>query len=187
MKPSKEEALEAIKTILRYIGENPEREGLKSTPERVIKSFKEIYSGYEISPKEVLNTVFFDKANFQDFVLLKKISFHSLCEHHMLPFHGFVDIAYIPNKSIVGISKLARIVEVFSKRLQIQEKMTAEIAESIQETLDPLGVAVRISSTHMCMTMRGVKNHTSEMETIHFTGVFKEKKEFREEFLSQVR
>jgi GTP cyclohydrolase IA len=187
MKPTKEEALEAVRTLIKYIDDNPDREGLAETPQRVIKSFEEIFSGYTIDPCSVLDSVFFEKSNFHDFVFLKTIKFKSMCEHHMLPIIGTADIAYIPNNSIVGISKLARVVEVLSRRLQIQERMTADIAETIQKKLNPLGVAVKISSLHHCMSMRGVNQDGSLMETMHFTGVFLTNQKHRQEFFSLLK
>lgn len=186
-KPSKEEAKEAVRTLLKFIGENPSREGLLKTPERVINSYTEIFSGYEKDIAEILNTKFYDTCNFQDFILLKDIKFTSFCEHHMLPFIGTVDIAYIPDNCILGISKLARIVNVFAKRLQIQEKMTVQIAESLQDHLKPLGAAVKISALHSCMTMRGVMqdgNNNITMSTMHYTGIFAEQQKYRHEFLN---
>lgn len=185
-KPTKEQAMEAVKTLLQYIGENPEREGLASTPKRVIKSYEELFAGYTKNPEEILSTRFLETANFQDLVLLRSISFNSMCEHHMLPITGKVDIAYVPDNSVVGISKLARIVDVFARRLQIQEKMTAEIAETIQSQLKPLGVAVKISALHHCMSMRGVNKENSIMETMHYTGVFTKNENYRMDFLSLV-
>lgn len=191
-KPSKEEAKEAVRTLLKFIGEDPNREGLLKTPDRVINSYMEIFSGYEKNVAEILDTKFYDTCNFQDFILLKDIKFTSFCEHHMLPFIGTVDIAYIPDNCIVGISKLARIVNAFAKRLQIQEKMTVQIAESVQENLKPLGVAVKISALHSCMTMRGVKQDSMmqdsdiniTMNTMHYTGIFAEQQKYRHEFLN---
>ncbi|XVN41467.1 MAG: GTP cyclohydrolase I FolE [Rickettsia endosymbiont of Argas persicus] len=183
-KPTKEEAKEAVKTLLRFIGEDPDREGLLKTPDRVINSYGELFSGYEKDITEILDTKFYDTCNFQDFILLKDIKFTSFCEHHMLPFIGTVDIAYIPDNCIVGISKLARIVNAFSKRLQIQEKMTVQIAESVQENLKPLGVAVKISALHSCMSMRGVMQENSVMNTMHYTGIFAEQQKYRHEFLN---
>ncbi|MES2214457.1 MAG: GTP cyclohydrolase I FolE [Pseudomonadota bacterium] len=186
-KPSKHDAEDAIKTLLRYIGENPEREGLKLTPERVIRSYDELFRGYKENVSEVLSNAFFDVGNFQDFVLLKNIKFHSTCEHHMLPIIGAVDIAYIPKDHIIGISKLARVVSIFARRMQVQEKMTVQIAEALQEHLSPLGVATKVSATHCCMTMRGVMQDASIMETTHYTGVFSEDHKYRQEFLDSVR
>lgn len=186
-KPSRHEAITAIKTILSYIGENPDREGLLKTPERVIKSYEELFAGYNQSVEEVLEAKFFDTCNFQDFVVLRDIAFHSFCEHHLLPMSGAVDIAYVPNGCVVGVSKLARIVEIFARRLQIQEKMTVQIAEALQEHLQPLGVAVKISAAHSCMSMRGVKQDHSVMDTMHYTGIFVTEVKYRQDFLNLIR
>ncbi len=184
---SEDQAKDAVRTLLRFIGENPEREGLKQTPSRVIKSFKELYSGYSQNSEEVLSKTFEDVMDYNEFVLLKDISFTSTCEHHMLPFVGKVHVAYIPNKKVVGISKLARVVEVFAKRLQIQEKLTVQIAEAIHKSLDAKGVAVIMEAKHFCMSMRGVKNADSSMVTSHYTGVFDEKDKVQQKFISSVR
>jgi GTP cyclohydrolase I len=186
LRPSKEEAKNAIKILLRFIGENPEREGLLKTPQRIIDSYEEMFGGYEQNIAKILETKFYDTANFQDYVLLRDIHFQSFCEHHILPIIGTVDIAYIPRSSIVGISKLARIVEVFARRLQIQEKMTVEIAETLQQYLNPLGVAVRISASHSCMTMRGVLQKNTIMDTMHYTGLFTDNGKYRQEFLNLI-
>lgn len=183
-KPSKDEAIKAVKTLIEYIDDNPEREGLLGTPERVVNSFSELYSGYSTNPESVLNSIFFEKSSFHDIVLLKDIKFKSICEHHMLPIIGKADIAYIPDNSIVGISKLSRVVEVYARRLQIQESMTANIAETIQSKLKPLGVAVRISSAHHCMSLRGVMQDNANMVTMHFTGQFLKDQKHRQEFFS---
>jgi GTP cyclohydrolase I len=185
-RPSKEEAKEAVRTLLKFIGEDPSREGLLKTPKRVVESYEEMFGGYNQDIAEILETKFYDTCNFQDFVLLKNIHFKSFCEHHLLPIVGKVDIAYVPNGAIVGISKLARIVDVFAKRLQIQEKMTVQIAESLQEHLNPLGVAVKISASHSCMTLRGVLKENSVMDTMHYTGVFADQPKYRQEFLNLV-
>ncbi len=186
VKPSQEEAIKAIRTIFEFIGEDPDREGLLKTPTRVMESYKEIFSGYKIDPALVLQTIFFEKANFHDLIVLKDIKFKSMCEHHMLPIIGHVDIAYIPRDSIVGISKLARVVEIFARRLQIQERMTSEIADAIQSQLNPLGVAIKVSGLHHCMAMRGV-NQESIMETVHFTGEFITNLKYRQEFLLLIK
>jgi GTP cyclohydrolase I len=183
-KPTKEQAKEAVKTLLRFIGENPDREGLLKTPDRVIKSYQEMFSGYDKDVKEILSTKFHNSCNFQDFILLKDINFNSFCEHHLLPFTGKVDIAYIPDNSIIGISKLARIVEIFARRLQIQEKMTVQIAETLQKYIKPLGVAVKISAIHSCMSMRGVMQNNNIMNSMHYTGIFVEQQKYRQEFLN---
>ncbi len=185
-KPSKEEAQKAIRTLLEYIGENPDRDGLKMTPHRVIKSYSELYSGYSMNIDEILSTKFFDIAEFHDFIVLKDIRFKSTCEHHMLPIVGKVDIAYMPSNAVVGISKLARVVEVFARRLQIQEKMTAQIAESIQKHLNPEGVAVRVAATHFCMSARGVQQDNSIMDTTHYTGIFAKGAKYRQEFIKVI-
>lgn len=186
IKPSLEEAKEAVKTLLRFIGEDPNREGLLKTPERVIKSYQEIFSGYNQDVEDILTTQFYDTCNFQDFILLKDINFNSCCEHHLLPISGSVDIAYIPDNCIIGISKLARVVEVFARRLQIQEKLTVQIAETVQQYVKPLGVAVKISALHSCMTLRGVMQNNTVMNTMHYTGIFVEYQKYRHEFLNIV-
>ncbi len=183
-KPSRAEAQEAVRTLLRFIGEDPDREGLLKTPRRVIDSYEEMFKGYNKDIAKILSTKFYDTCNFQDFVLLRDINFKSFCEHHLLPIIGKVDIAYVPNGCIIGISKLARIVDVFAKRLQIQEKMTVQIAESLQKFLAPMGVAVKISASHSCMTMRGVWQEQTIMDTMHYTGIFAEEAKCRQEFLN---
>lgn len=185
-KPSLDAAKEAVRTLLRFIGEDPSREGLLKTPDRVIESYQEIFAGYGQDVEEILTTKFYDTCNFQDFILLKDINFHSFCEHHLLPIAGTVDIAYIPDNCIIGISKLARIVEVFARRLQIQEKMTVQIAETLQKYVKPLGVAVKISALHSCMTLRGVKQNDTVMATMHYTGIFASQPKYRQEFLNIV-
>lgn len=185
-KPSLEEAKAAITTLLKYLGENTEREGLKGTPNRIIESYKELFSGYTEDPEKILSKRFKEVSNFDDIVLLKKIKFHSFCEHHFLPFSGYVDVAYFPNGFVVGISKIARIVDIFAKRLQIQERLTAQIADIIDKKLTPLGVAVRVSALHSCMSMRGVLKEQSSMETSHYTGIFKQNFALRQEFLNLI-
>ncbi|WP_341758797.1 GTP cyclohydrolase I FolE [Candidatus Tisiphia endosymbiont of Ditula angustiorana] len=183
-KPTAKEAKEAVKTLLRFIGEDPNREGLLKTPDRVIKTYQEVFSGYDRDVEEILTTKFYDTCNFQDFIVLKDIHFNSFCEHHMLPITGTVNIAYIPDNCIIGISKLARIVDVFARRLQIQEKMTVQIAETLQKYIKPLGVAVKISALHSCMTLRGVMQNDSIMNTMHYTGIYVEQQKYRHEFLN---
>lgn len=185
-KPSQAEAIEAIKILLKFIGEDPSREGLLKTPARILKSYEEMFSGYNEDAAAILTTKFYDIGNFQDFVLLRDIKFKSFCEHHFLPIEGKVDIAYIPDSCIIGLSKLARIVAVFAKRLQIQEKMTVQIAEALQKHLKPLGAAVRISASHSCMTMRGVLQQNSIVDTMHYTGIFTEQQKYRGEFLNLI-
>lgn len=186
-KPTKEEAQEAVKILLSYIGEDLSREGLKDTPARVIKSYDEIFGGYNIDPKDVLNKKFQDINEYNNVILLKSINFTSTCEHHMLPFSGTVDIAYLPDKTILGISKFARLVDVFSKRLQIQEKMTVRIANTVQDNLNPKGVAIKISASHSCMTARGTLKEKTILESFHYTGIYNEVPEMRAEFLNMIK
>ena len=174
----------AIVDILEYIGETP-REGLLNTPQRVIKSYDELYKGYKIKPEDVLKTKFKEKYN--QMVILKDIEFYSMCEHHMLPFFGKVSIAYIPNGEVVGISKLARLVEVFSRRLQIQERLTEQIADAINTHLKPQGVAVTIKAKHFCMVARGVNKQNSEMVTNKIHGAFFEEAKARHEFFELLK
>lgn len=183
---SVEEAQSAVKVLLKYIGENPEREGLKDTPKRVIKSFAEFFGGYAHDPISILSKTFEDIEKYDDIILLENIRVRSTCEHHMLPISGVAHIGYIPNKKIVGISKLARVVEVLSKRLQIQEKLTVQIADAINEALSPNGVAVVMSAKHQCMTDRGVCKDDSLMHTSHFTGCFKSNPDLKAQFLQML-
>lgn len=186
-KPSIQEAEDAVRTLLRFAGEDPAREGLIDTPKRVIKSYGELFAGYAIAPKEILNTTFEEVGGYDEMIVLRDIEFTSHCEHHMLPFTGLAHIAYIPTNKVVGLSKLARLVDVYAKRLQIQEKMTAEIATALCEVLQPKGVAVVIDATHMCMTMRGVRKPGSIMHTSHLTGLFKSDSRTRQEFFSLLK
>lgn len=186
-KPTKQEAEEAVRVLLSYIGEDATREGMRKTPERVIKSYDELFAGYKMDINEILSTTFSDISNFDDIVLLKNINFSSLCEHHMLPFSGFVDIAYLPNGAVVGISKIARLVDAYAKRLQIQEKMTANIAQALEDYLKPRGVAIRVSASHSCMTARGTYKGGSMLESSHFTGVFKDNPGYRKEFWTMLK
>ena len=156
-KPSRDEAEEAVRTLIKWTGDNPDREGLIETPKRVVKAFEEYFAGYYQDPKNILEKTFSETSNYQEFVMLKDIDFRSHCEHHLAPIIGKASIAYLPNECVVGISKLARIVDVFTKRLQTQETMTAEIANSIQLHLKPKGVAIYLSAEHHCMSSRGVK------------------------------
>ena len=173
-KVSDKEAEEAFKTILTWIGEDPSREGLLETPKRVIKAYKEYFSGYAEDAEKILEKTFGDVEGYDDMVVEKNISVSSHCEHHMAPIVGTAHVAYIPNERVVGLSKLARVVEVFSKRLQTQERLTMQIAKTIMESLDAKGVAVTIDSTHQCMTMRGIKKETATTVTNYFLGQFKE-------------
>ena len=173
-KVSDQEAEEAFKTILTWMGEDPSREGLLETPKRVVKAFKEYFGGYTQDARQILEKTFGDVEGYDDMVVEKNISISSHCEHHMAPIVGTAHVAYIPNERVVGLSKLARVVEVFSKRLQTQERLTMQIAKTIMESLDAKGVAVTIDSTHQCMTMRGIKKETATTVTNYFLGQFKE-------------
>ncbi|MDX2072882.1 MAG: GTP cyclohydrolase I FolE [Alphaproteobacteria bacterium] len=186
-KPTTQEAEDAVRTLLRFAGEDPAREGLLDTPKRVIKSYAELFAGYDTNPKDILNTTFEEVGGYDEMIVLRDIEFHSHCEHHMLPFTGRAHIAYIPRDKVVGLSKLARLVDVYARRLQIQEKMTAQIAKSLDEVLNPKGVAVVIDATHMCMTMRGVRKHGSIMQTSRLTGLFKSDPRTRQEFFSLIK
>ena len=183
---SDKQAEEAIRTILEWIGENPKREGLIETPRRVIKAFKEYFRGYTQDPSSELKKTFGDVEGYDDMVLQKNISVSSHCEHHMAPIIGVAHVAYIPKKRIVGLSKLARTVEIFSKRLQTQERLTMQIANALTEGLDAYGVAVNIDSTHQCMTMRGIKKEKATTVTNYFTGKFKEDLSFQNRFLRYI-
>ena len=186
-KPSRDEAEEAVRTLIKWTGDNPDREGLIETPKRVVKAFEEYFAGYYQDPKNILEKTFSETSNYQEFVMLKDIDFRSHCEHHLAPIIGKASIAYLPNECVVGISKLARIVDVFTKRLQTQETMTAEIANSIQLHLKPQGVAIYLSAEHHCMSSRGVKKAHVDMVTTHFTGSFKDDKALQERFFSSLK
>ncbi|MDG2186822.1 MAG: GTP cyclohydrolase I FolE [Hyphomicrobiales bacterium] len=181
--PSREEAEDAVRTILAWIGENPDREGLVETPRRFIDAYEEYFNGYNIAGDQVLKKTFTDVGGYNDIVLLKDISFNSFCEHHMAPFIGKAHIAYLPSDRVVGISKLARLVDVYAHRLQTQETMTAEITNAIDQSLKPRGVAVIIDAEHMCMSLRGVKKHDVSTITTRFTGEFDTNENLRERFM----
>ena len=185
-KVSDKEAERAVKTILEWIGEDPNREGLVETPRRVIKAFKEYFGGYSQDPSLELKKTFGDVEGYDDMVLQKNISVSSHCEHHMAPIIGVAHVAYLPNKRIVGLSKIARTVEIFSKRLQTQERLTMQIANALSKGLDAYGVAVTIDSTHQCMTMRGIKKERATTVTNYFTGKFKEDLSFQNRFLRYI-
>lgn len=180
---SRENALRAVKTLLKHAGDDPSREGLVGTPERVVKAYGEWFSGYGLDPKEVLSRTFKDSGGYNEVVMLKDIRFESHCEHHMVPILGLAHVAYLPNKRVVGISKLARVVEIYAKRLQIQEKMTAQIADTIYVTLEPRGVAVIIEAEHLCMTTRGIRKPGVTMTTSAMRGAFIEDAKVRTEIL----
>ena len=183
---SDQEAEEAIKTIIQWIGEDSEREGLVSTPKRVIKAFKEYFKGYLEDPKDYLSKTFTEVEGYDDMVIEKDISIRSHCEHHMAPIVGFAHVAYIPSKKVVGLSKLARVVEAFSKRLQTQERLTMQIAKTIMDVLQPRGVAVTINAAHQCMTSRGVKKEKTTTITNYFLGAFKEDLGFQNRYLRYI-
>ena len=178
-KISDKEAEEAFKTILAWMGENPNREGLLETPKRVVKAYKEYFKGYNEDPNQILDKTFGDVEGYDDMVVQKNISVQSHCEHHMEPIIGKAHVAYIPKERVVGLSKLARVVEVFSKRLQTQERLTMQIATTLMESLDAKGVAVTIDSTHQCMTMRGIKKEQASTVTNYYLGQFKEDLSFQ--------
>ena len=182
-----EEAERAVETLLTWIGDNPKREGLLETPKRVIKAFSEHFSGYKENPSEILSKTFKEIQGYDDIVVLKKIDFESHCEHHMLPIIGNASIGYLPNQSIVGISKLARIINTFAKRLQTQEIMTSQIINAIQDNLNPLGVGVVIEAEHHCMKTRGVHKMNSLMVTSQFKGSFLTDEKLRNRFLDFIK
>ena len=180
---SDKDAEEAFKTILTWMGEDPNREGLIETPKRVVKAFKEYFKGYKEDPDKILDKTFGDVEGYDDMVVQKNISVQSHCEHHMAPIIGKAHVAYIPNERVVGLSKLARVVEVFSKRLQTQERLTMQIAKTLMEALDAKGVAVSIDSTHQCMTMRGIKKEQATTVTNYYLGQFKEDLSYQNRYL----
>ena len=182
-KISDKEAEEAFVKILEWMGEDPNREGLLETPKRVVKAFKEYFKGYKEDPNQILDKTFGDVDGYDDMVIQKNISVQSHCEHHMAPIIGKAHVAYIPKERVVGLSKLARVVEVFSKRLQTQERLTMQIAKTIMESLDAKGVAVSIDSTHQCMTMRGIKKEQATTVTNYYLGKFKEDLSYQNRYL----
>ena len=180
---SEKEVEEAFVKIIKWIGENPSREGLKSTPKRLVKAFKEYYKGYSEDPKKILEKTFGDVQGYDDMVIQKNISLQSHCEHHMAPIIGVAHVAYIPKDRVVGLSKLARVVEVFSKRLQTQERLTMQIANVLMEVLEAKGVAVSIDATHQCMTMRGIKKEQATTVTNYYLGKFKQDLSYQNRYL----
>jgi GTP cyclohydrolase I len=186
VKVSDNEAKKAVKTLLEWIGENPNREGLSDTPQRVIDSYKEYFSGYLEDPANILKKTFTETSGYQDMVLLKDIHFYSHCEHHIAPIKGVAHIAYYPNTKVVGISKLARIVEIYSKRLQIQERLTSEIANTINYTLKPKGVAVIIEASHSCINNRGINQKLAKMKTHALIGCFRNDPEISRRFFQLI-
>jgi GTP cyclohydrolase I len=185
-RPSQEEVEAAVRTLIAWAGDDPAREGLIDTPRRVAKAYKELYAGYGQDPAEILKRTFKDVGGYDDIVLIRDIPFHSHCEHHMVPFIGKAHIAYLPHDGVVGLSKLARLVEVFAKRLQTQENLTAQIIDAINENLNPRGAAVMIEAEHLCMSMRGVHVHGTSTITHRFTGVFAEDRVEQDRFFAMV-
>ena len=177
------EAEQAFKTILTWLGEDPNREGLLETPKRVMKAYKEYFGGYKVDPNKILDKTFGDVDGYDDMVIQKNISVQSHCEHHMAPIIGKAHVAYIPKERVVGLSKLARVVEVFSKRLQTQERLTMQVAKTLMESLDAKGVAVTVDSTHQCMTMRGIKKEQATTVTNYYLGQFKEDLSYQNRYL----
>lgn len=185
-RPSRDEAEKAVETLLRYIGENPKREGLRETPARVVRAYDEFFAGYEMDAQAELAKTFADISDFDDIVTVKDIDFVSHCEHHMVPIVGKAHVGYWPNGKVVGISKLARVVDIIGKRLVSQENMTRQIADAIEEALNPQGVAIMIEADHQCMSIRGVNKPGSSTVTSTFTGIFKECLGTRERFLRMI-
>jgi GTP cyclohydrolase I len=185
-KPSRAEAESAVRTLLRWAGDDPEREGLIDTPSRVVRSYEEFFAGYELDPATLLERSFEEVEGYDEIVLLRNIRLESYCEHHMVPILGVAHVAYLPNHRVVGISKLARVVEAYGKRLQIQEKLTAQIANTIDTVLQPRGVAVVIESQHQCMTTRGVHQTDVDMVTSRMLGAFRENPDTRREVLALI-
>jgi len=186
-RPSREEAMNAVRTLIAWAGDNPEREGLLDTPKRVVKAYEEFFAGYHMDPHEILARTFEEIEGYDEMVIVKDIRVESHCEHHMVPVVGTAHIAYIPNKRIVGISKLARIADLYAKRLQTQETMTAQIADTIQEVLKPKGVAVVIDAAHQCMSTRGVHKTGSTTVTSKMLGLFRSDPRTRTEFMTLIR
>ena len=180
---SEKEAEEAFTKIIKWLGEDPSREGLKSTPKRLVKAYREYFKGYDEDPTQILEKTFGDVQGYDDMVIQKNISIQSHCEHHMAPIIGVAHVAYIPNERVVGLSKLARVVEVFSKRLQTQERLTMQIAKTLMESLNAKGVAVSIDATHQCMTTRGIKKEQATTITNYYLGQFKEDLSFQNRYL----
>lgn len=181
-RPTREQAERAVRTLIEFVGEDPDREGLQDTPKRVVKSYEELFSGYLYDPADILARTFEEVADYDEIVLLRDVRFESFCEHHMLPIIGTAHVAYYPNDRVVGISKLARVIDAYAKRMQIQERLTAQIAQAIETVLEPRGVAVIIESEHHCMSTRGVHKAGVNMITTRMLGCFKDDADCRREF-----
>ncbi|KXG87648.1 GTP cyclohydrolase I FolE [Agrobacterium bohemicum] len=186
VRPTQAEAEDAVRVLLRWAGDNPNREGLLDTPKRVAKSYRELFSGYDLDATDVLGTTFEEVGGYDDIILVRDIPFHSHCEHHMVPIVGKAHVAYLPAGRVLGLSKIARVVEIYGRRLQTQETMTAQIATAIETTLKPRGVAVLIDAEHMCMSMRGVRKQGSTTLTTSFTGTFKTEPAQQARFMTMV-
>lgn len=186
LRPSREEAERAVRTLIQWAGDNPDREGLIDTPDRVVRAYEEWFAGYSVDPTEILKRTFEETDGYDEMVILRDVRFVSFCEHHIAPIIGRAHIAYLPRNRVVGISKLARVVEAYAKRMQIQEKLTAQVANAIQDVLDPQGVAVVIEAQHQCMTTRGVQKSGVSMITSRMLGVFRHNPETRKEFFSLI-
>ena len=184
--PSREEAMRAVKTLIAWAGDDPEREGLIETPKRVVKAYEEFFEGYKMDPIEILSKTFEEVEGYDEIILIKNIRLESHCEHHIVPILGIAHVAYMPKNRVVGISKIARLVDIFAKRLQIQETLTSQIAETLQNVLDPLGVAVLIDASHQCMTTRGVGTPGISMVTSQLLGKFRTDASTRREFYSMI-
>ena len=186
-KPSREEAMEAVKTLISWAGDDPSREGLIETPKRVVNAYKEFFAGYELDASKVLGKTFEDVNGYDDIVFLRDINIETHCEHHMVPILGKAHVAYLPNKKVVGISKLARVVEIFAKRLQTQETMTMQVINTIDNVLEPHGTAVMIDAKHQCMTTRGINKPNVSTVTTKFSGLFSEDPELRNRFMQLIK
>jgi GTP cyclohydrolase I len=186
-RPSREEAEAAVRTLIRWAGDNPDREGLLDTPSRVVRSYEELFRGYREDPREVLDRVFEEVAGYEGIVLVRDIPFHSHCEHHIVPIIGKAHIGYYPSVGVVGLSKLARLVEVFARRLQTQEAMTAQITQALETALAPRGIAVMLEAEHMCMSMRGIQKQGISTLTTSFTGLFRDEPAEQARFIAMVR
>ena len=186
-KPSREEAMEAVKTLISWAGDDPSREGLIETPKRVVNAYEEFFAGYELDASKVLGKTFEDVNGYDDIVFLRDINIETHCEHHMVPIIGKAHVAYLPNKKVVGISKLARVVEIFAKRLQTQETMTMQVINTIDNVLEPYGAAVMIDAKHQCMTTRGINKPNVSTVTTKFSGLFSEDPELRNRFMQLIR
>jgi len=186
VKPSRAEAEKAVRTLIEWAGDDPDREGLLDTPARVVRAYEEFFAGYESDPVQILRTTFEETNGYDEMIVLRDIRFNSHCEHHMVPIVGHVHVGYLPNKRVIGISKIARLVDAFGRRLQIQEKLTTQIANSIQEVLEPQGVGVVVEGSHQCMTTRGVTKPGAALVTSRMLGVFRSDPTTRREFLNMI-